>query len=510
MTESHPSLDEIEIRPQVGILRVFEAVDYKAWYALAEFVDNSIQSYLDNWEALVERGADGGLEVDITLGDEKIVIEDNAAGIPLDRFESAFAIGKPPPDSTGLSVYGIGMKSAAAWFSEVLEVSSVAVSENVARSVTLDFRAIVEGSQDSVPVTTRAIRGGQPTGTRVELRRLRHPVKTRTLDKVKRHLASIYRVFIRENDLVLRINGETVVHVEPDVLVAPWFDEESGEAIEWKKDIELELSSGEKVTGFAAIRSVGKVSGAGFSLYRQRRVITGLEDEPWKPMEIFGHSNSFKSQRIFGELHIEGVKVAYSKNAFVWTSPEDELIDLLREAMTEEPLDLLRQASNYRSRKSDPERNREAEEALINASEATKSSIEEDFPGEGDDNPPDPPGDDKGGQSKRYEFEVPFRNQQWLVRTSIESDARNMEFVTLADSRAAPDRDRRVIEVVINLDSPFMRSFGGSSREELEPFIRIGIASALAIVAAGEEGTTYSRRVLLHMNELLKGKLGSL
>ena len=39
--------DSINIRPGVGYLSILSAINYTPWHATAEFVDNSIQSYLD-------------------------------------------------------------------------------------------------------------------------------------------------------------------------------------------------------------------------------------------------------------------------------------------------------------------------------------------------------------------------------------------------------------------------------------------------------------------------------
>ena len=37
----------ISIRPGVSILSGLRHLNYRPWYAVAEFVDNSLQSYLD-------------------------------------------------------------------------------------------------------------------------------------------------------------------------------------------------------------------------------------------------------------------------------------------------------------------------------------------------------------------------------------------------------------------------------------------------------------------------------
>jgi hypothetical protein len=77
-------MKSVTIRPQVGIFQIFEAVDYKPWFALAEFVDNSIQSYLDSWEVLVGSGSDGALRVSIDASPEEVLITDDAGGIGID------------------------------------------------------------------------------------------------------------------------------------------------------------------------------------------------------------------------------------------------------------------------------------------------------------------------------------------------------------------------------------------------------------------------------------------
>ena len=40
--------ETVNIRPSVGYLSILQAINYRAWFAIAEFVDNSLQSYLQN------------------------------------------------------------------------------------------------------------------------------------------------------------------------------------------------------------------------------------------------------------------------------------------------------------------------------------------------------------------------------------------------------------------------------------------------------------------------------
>ena len=61
-------LNTVNIRPGVNVLSVLPHLNYKAWYALAEFVDNSIQSSISRRKDL--EAISGGsyvLRVDITF-----------------------------------------------------------------------------------------------------------------------------------------------------------------------------------------------------------------------------------------------------------------------------------------------------------------------------------------------------------------------------------------------------------------------------------------------------------
>ena len=50
-------IDSVNIRPGVNVLSVLPHLNYKAWFALAEFVDNAIQSSINRAKYL--RASDG-------------------------------------------------------------------------------------------------------------------------------------------------------------------------------------------------------------------------------------------------------------------------------------------------------------------------------------------------------------------------------------------------------------------------------------------------------------------
>lgn len=149
------SVNQVGIRPNSSILSVLSHLNYKAWYAVAEFVDNSIQSYLTNKEALeMLHGQDFKLEVKVWLDQNNNLIEirDNAAGISAADFPRAFKPAEVPLDRTGLSEFGMGMKTAACWFTPTWNVRTKALGEPVERTVRFDLANIVGNKLEHLPV----------------------------------------------------------------------------------------------------------------------------------------------------------------------------------------------------------------------------------------------------------------------------------------------------------------------------------------------------------------------
>ena len=131
-------ISSVNIRPGVNVLSVLPYLNYKAWFALAEFVDNSIQSSINSRKELkATSDSNHILRVDINFDSKtrQITIIDNAAGIASKDYQRAFRPAEIPPDATGLSEFGMGMKSAACWFAPNWSVRSSALGESVERAV---------------------------------------------------------------------------------------------------------------------------------------------------------------------------------------------------------------------------------------------------------------------------------------------------------------------------------------------------------------------------------------
>ena len=333
----------IDPRPDVGVLPMMRHFNFEQSFALAEFVDNSIQSFDDN-EAKIKSidGEDAKLRVIIEFdsGNDTLTIEDNAGGINEENYQRAFTAGVRPPETSGFSEFGIGMKIAACWYSNNWTVETTALGENVKRIIQWDLTRI----PDSIPVDESPIDPNEHF-TKITLRNLHRRPHGRGYAPIREELASIYRMFIKTERLEISCLRERLSFSEEEILHAPSYRDIGGPSKLWKKPINFQLSTGIQVDGFAALRKVGIARGAGFSLFRRGRLI---EDHYLHPY-IFNQPNSGISQRLFGELHLKGVEVSFSKNGFTWNGDEE---NIFLNNLKEEVEELRSQAHNYRYRPS--------------------------------------------------------------------------------------------------------------------------------------------------------------
>ena len=504
----------INIRPEVSILSVLRHLNYKPWFALAEFVDNSLQSFFANRKRLqAMHGRTFPLSVSIVLETEapgRITIRDNAAGIAEKDYARAFKPAEVPPDRSGLSEFGMGMKSAACWLAANWSVRTSALGEAIERRIQFDVSDIVENRVENIDVTVSKARE-QDHFTELVLDNLHKIPQGRTVGKIKDHLADIYRVFIRDGSLTLTFNGEPLVYNEPPILNAPYYRTPAGQAILWRKEIDFDFGDGLRAWGFAALREKGSVSSAGFALFRRNRLIQGSGDEGYRPASIFGQSNSYRYQRLFGELHLEGFEVSHTKDGFRWEEHEEVFLEFLSEHLDEKPVCLLDQAEGHRSR---PSRNAVAQKAkaavertaaVIHAS--APEVIEEEIDSGPVEEPPPTELQLPIETTSERTIDLELKGRPWRIIIEITNDPAIGEWVSLSDNQPAHDKDRRVLAVRLSMAHPFSERFLGANGENVESLLRLAAAIALAETTARESGVKQAGTFRRTINELLRDAL---
>ena len=501
----------VDIQPGVSVLGVLRYLNYKPWYALGEFVDNAVESFVKHREAL-EKTHDGHLklrvDIDIdTASPARISIRDNAAGIFESEYGRAFRPAAIPPDRTGLAEFGMGMKSAACWFAPQWSVRTSALDEPIERTVRFDIDNIVNDDITELTIQETQERPKHHY-TEITLEHIFQPPVGRTTAKIKEHLTDIYRKFIRDGLLELRFNGDTLIYKEPKILKAPYFKDKSGPDRIWRKDIEFDFGQGLSVHGFAAIRETASTTKAGFSLFRRGRVIQGSGDEGYRPAHVFGHSNSYHYQRLFGELHLDGFEVSHTKDGFRWDENEQPFLELLRDHLDSEDLPLLRQAGGYRVREPVARIKTAAKQAVSNTTQVMETHLPEILPVVAAAKPVDTPTEEAPQKSllAGRQFDIRFRNKKWSIKVELTNDPAESQWVVISDTPNKQSEPRK-LSIRVSMAHPFMMRFAQTDTEDVEGLLRVAAAIALAEVLARDSGVRQAGTVRRNVNNILKEAL---
>lgn len=502
---------ELDIRPQVGMYAAFSRLNYKPWFALAEFIDNSIQSFLSNQERLVAAGHTGPLVIDVSIDDNEIAITDRAGGIAWNDFPRAFSPATPPTDASGLSEFGLGMKAAACWFAKKWTVRTSALGEPVQRTVTFDIRAIVHSGTEILPIQSTSARESDHF-TVITLTDLRVRPKGRTLMKIKDHLQSIYRILINEGIVKIRVTTagsvEELSYAPPTLLNAPYYKQRNASPRLWRQTFDVDLGD-RKVTGWAGILEKGSHGHAGFSVFRRRRLIEGSIGETYKPTALFGTPNSFASQRVIGEMFVEGFDVSHTKDGIQWGGYEDEVLDKIWRQINSPECPLLDQADGYRSRRTADQLPKNfGSSALAEATEAladidTHGAIKEvalAHPVEEAEPVSRPPSPENVLQQREHVLELPWEGASIRVVLQLVQDQAADFFVAAVEKYAGGEE---VLTVRLNLDHRFSIAFINDNEQSLQPLLRVLAALALSERMARKGGVSHAAVIRSGANKIL-------
>ena len=362
---------ELNIQPAASILNVFSRLSYKPWYAIAEFVDNSTQSYISHQEELDNDEFFEKLVVDVRYDSEKntLTITDNAYGMEIDRFKDAIILDSRNETQSGRNEFGMGLKTAASWFGEVWTVKSTQYGSNNRYVATVDIPKLKEDNLNSIEIRRYHV-DSKTHKTEIIIEQVTKKITgARTIGKIRDLLSSMYRRDINNRNIEIWFNGVPIEFDDYPVLTN--FRDKK-----WKKDLDFSvqfLDREYRVKGFVAIMNPGSFPKAGFALFRQDRVVIGGTDANYKPDAIFGQAQSQRSLKLFGELDMDDFPVNQAKDGFIWDDGlEEAFIDELKANIQEyiEIADLSKKQRDDESQYSDEkseELHKDVENSLQNA-----------------------------------------------------------------------------------------------------------------------------------------------
>ena len=357
-----------------------------------EFIDNSIQSYKEKKDEILEHDSNYKLKIDITFDGKEIIIKDNAGGINQKNFLRALKPANKPEDTSGYNEFGLGMKYAAVWISNEWELISSAIGEDVERRVLFDYYKVTSDNIKNLPFTEKKA-SLKTHFTEVRLRKLESKhVSNWQYKYLREKIAYIYRNFLRdessfygnwkEDKVEFNVFGKTLKWNEHNFLKEQWFEDRQiyfndNDPVEWKYkfdwfpisyDEEVLNSDGKiikkrsniEISGFVGILPDGNHKGKnGFVLFRRGRVVEGVNERIY-PIDISGkNSRGFKYIRLYGEIHFRNVEISFDKTKLaIDKETRDEIFTVISSLLKEvefveypgKKFNLLKQADKHRSK----------------------------------------------------------------------------------------------------------------------------------------------------------------
>jgi hypothetical protein len=520
----------IDARPDAGIFNVIRHLNYKAQYAFAEYIDNSISSFEENKDELLKLDPRYKLRIDIEVGPEEIRIKDNAGGIPREQYARAFKTAERPPDpKKGLNEFGMGMKTASIWLSSHWTVISNALDENETGTVIFDVQQMIDTKTTIIKPSWKTKPNAKHHGTTIILKELNRRIAS--LPSIKEHLGEIYRGYLRSKLVDIRIyrSGDSendpasIVAFEemnPLVAKAAYPNGPKGE-VTWKKDVKFTMPGGQTVSGTAMVLEKGSTGKAGLYLFRRKRLIIGASDS-YRPFEIFGRSTTFPYQRIYGELHLDGFEVTHTKDDIIWGSngdDEETFIKEVKKSLQEGGLDLLMQAMNHRAKNIEEKdklrlkvekENEEIENEIVKKKEGLTDFTDDLLPSVEEtkaekDNPQELAPTFEVEKIGAREFSFPIEGTHWHFLISVEKNSADTAlFKTSAKRETDREGNSKVnCKITINANNRFALNYLNRNEEFYEVILRFAVSSSFAKARCDQAGLEYTNAFLRYMNESL-------
>ncbi len=512
-------IQELNIQPQAGVIGVFSRLNYKPWYAIAEFVDNSTQSFYSHQHELAKEGIDN-VEISIKYDADKdiLTIVDTAFGMEIEDFSRAVKIDSPPDNKEGRNEFGMGLKTAASWFGNIWSVRSTQLGSNHEYYTEINIPEMRKNNLNYVSIQ-RTIVDSTTHGTTILIRDVTKKIgSARTKNKITELLKSMYRRDLNNGLVNISYDDEPLFYDEYECL--------SFRDRTWRMNLDFSFKFGEQkhhVIGFVGILARGGFGRAGFSLFRRNRVVVGGEDFNYKPDEIFGQAQSTIAHKLFGELDLDDFPINQAKDGFVWDDGlEEEFIKQLKSHI-KEYIEIAKITNKDRAKEeatsqkvSDNVQNH-VQEAITNSFGGLSSGKKTTIP----DNSHEP--EDSEGQSA-FDYYVEYQKTQNNLPEEIDNKVRTytiqMDDVskclisvqwTIGNSYswikidASEQGDSAAIQ--LNINHPFFKPF--SEKEDFKLVLeKFAIAFALAEIRAKKnaniDGMISPNAFRTHINNYLR------
>ena len=230
-----------DMRPPAGIMNVFSRLNYKPHYAIAEFVDNSTQSYFLHRDALRESCPNFRLSIIVTHDprERTLTIEDNAFGMERERFLDAITLdAKNSEQENSRNEFGMGLKTAASWFGNVWSVSSTAYGSPNRYTAVVDVPHFQASCERDIQIRVEPAPLCEH-GTSIRITQMTKTMGPRSIGKTRAMLASMYRRDLAGGEVHININDQDISFEDYPIL--RFRDKE------WKRELNFKFEFLDKI-----------------------------------------------------------------------------------------------------------------------------------------------------------------------------------------------------------------------------------------------------------------------
>jgi hypothetical protein len=520
---------------------LLQNLQYEIYFALSEFVDNSVQSFLDNRDKLENDFVSVKINYeDKADGKEFIRITDDAGGILDERFDNAFRLTDPEGLKGTLNEFGLGMKMASLWLGSKFTVKTSAIGENYATTVIFDLEHVQKSKANQIDGDNLYVEKEDKDKhyTILTIEQTKHFPRGGNIASIKTHLSDIYRTYLREGTLNLTLNDQKINAPEPVWLNQVYWDNDKSpyptnkeQLFEWKKDFYFELPEPyEYAKGYIGLTEKMQRAVSGLVIFRRGRAVygTGPEEDRFRPKGLFGPSNQQKYARLFGEVHFGENAPVSSNKRLLWDQTQSIFILKLKQVLEgdtkkfksfldgdlsldqinlEEILPIHQMGTKYRSDKMKKISAAKIKEHAQKATESTSNVfklvnevvdplIENPRTAQANSNNTD---NDKSLAINS--INVNFSNQDWHVTFKVLSEPSRPLYIFRKTDKPYS------IELSINSEHPFTKNFINHDGQIMNAFFRIASGLALAEIVSEQTQHKEPSAIRHNFNSIMDGSL---
>ena len=223
---------------------------------------------------------------------------------------------------------------------------------------------------------------------------------------------------------------------------------------------------------------------------------------------MFGSPNSYRFQRLFGELHLDGFEVSHTKDGFRWTD-EAAFAQLLADELDAGELPLLKQGEGHRQKATRPAMQRSATAAVTSTTDDLRDNVEQAMPpaaeeASHEDPPmtPEPRTQTAMPPLANSELSFEFWGATWTVIIRVSDDESQGDWLDVGEAEIT-DGDRRIV-IQLAGAHPFMTRFAHRDAEVMQALVRDAAALGLSEALLRNIGGPNPAAIRRTANDLLR------